>query len=146
MKQRILWTCMGIVLAFCLSGCTKYRLDRKETKLLGSWVFDDVRKGPWTGRQDVTHRWDMYIVTFGENGAITWYNKENGEELEGVWALSEVNQDRRMVTLLSISLRDSSNSMYVYTWEVNRLTKELLKVHESAAKARDQMLYFLRRQ
>lgn len=145
MKQRLFFTCLGIILSCCLFSCTKYRLDRKEEKLAGTWVFDEVLKGPWTGRQSVIHRWKMYAVTFYENGHITWHNNETEEDLTGNWTLSEVNDSGNMVTLLNIAIRDTADNQYMYTWEIHRLTREKLRVYEPAAKPRDQMYYHMRK-
>lgn len=135
MKRIFTYTILPLLILFGFSSCIKDTYTRYEDNIIGTWSFQKVTKNTTvaTGRNDLTNLWDMYEITFYENGDAEMYNRDNDSYSRGSWTLSEVvgsNADGstyEYVINLSVLERGQIKQ---YSWQVRMATREKLRLME----------------
>lgn len=135
MKRIFTWTILPLLILLGFSSCYKDTYTRYEDKIIGTWSFEKVTKNTTvaTGRNDLTDLWEMYEITFFENGDAEMYNLDKDTYSSGAWTLSEVvgsNADGstyEYVINLSILERGQIKQ---YSWQVRMATREKLRLME----------------
>ena len=128
---------------FVASGCSiEDRLERREDKLMGSWIFDKARfdEDGDLFNDNVIDDFRGDIITFYSDFTCT-YDAANGQVFEGVWVMNavrdQIDGESDVEFLLDIDFFNLNDS-HAFTWlgtltylTRNRLT---LHVHERTGK------------
>lgn len=135
MKRIFTYILLPLMILLGFSSCIKDTYTRYEDNIIGTWSFQKVTKNTTvaTGRNDLTHLWDMYEITFYENGDAEMYDRDKDSYSRGSWTLSEVvgsNADGSTYEyVINLSVLDRGQ-IKQYSWQVRMATRDKLRLME----------------
>lgn len=125
-----------VILSSCSSNLST---DSIETRLLGSWVVDEVKYSK-NGRvrcKDVTANFDEYKFTFIADGSLIFVDMEVNVDYDGYWYIQEdwnwdeEEQENKLTQTLIINVWDNNTeATRIFQFKEIQISKNKLKVQE----------------
>lgn len=149
MKRHLPFGLFLIFITVFFTSCIKDTYTRYEDNIVGTWTFEKVTKNSTiaTGRNDLTHEWDMYELTFYSNGDAELFDNRRQTSSHGSWTLSEVvgsnSEGETLEYVINLSIIDRAQ-IKQYSWQVTSVTQRKLRLMEYYN--RDYYYYVLERQ